>query len=296
MPKNEWYAQYVTTAKKKSIVGGYPDGTFKPTQEVNRAEFIKMVMSALPFFNTTPKDKSVAIQQYSDVYDLWYTPYVSAGLQLGFLSKTSELKPTAPMQRQAAVEIIYRISKYLEENPSSLAQSDIPYVPEESFTISDPSKIWYQPSPKLGPDQMVVKRDINRTEVFHKLHGYNLDLPELLDVNAFERTDYITDLKSADECITSVAFNAGETVEQTYKSIINPESYMVPYIDAQLIPLPQYSRIKAYHVKIIWEDDDWETYIVEVPNGTLEIILGAYEYDRCAKKYPAMILSGMTIR
>lgn len=296
VPKNEWYAPYVATAKQKSIVGGYPDGTFRPTQEVNRAEFIKMVMSALPFFNTTPKETSVAVEQYSDVYDLWYTPYVSAGLQLGFLNKTSELKPTAPMQRQDAVEIVYRISKYLEENPSSLAPSDIPYVPEESFTVSDPTKLWYQPSPQLGPDKFVVERDINRTEVFHKLHGYNLDLPELMEAYAFEDTSYMTKLKSADGCITLLAFHSGETVQETYQDIINPDSFMVPYLETKLEPLTQYSPIKAYRVKIIWDDDEWVTHIVELPQGTLELISEAYEYDRCIQKYPDLILDGMTIR
>jgi len=296
VPKNEWYAQYVTTAKNKSIVGGYPDGTFKPTQEVNRAEFIKMAMSALPFFNTTPKEKSIALEQYADVYDLWYTTYVSAGLQLGFLNKTSELKPTAPMQRQDAVEIVYRISKYLKDNPSALISSDIPYVPEESFTVSDPTKLWYQPSPELGPDKIIVERDINRTEVFHKLHGYNLDLPELMEVNAFERTENDTKLKSSDECITNLFFRPGEALQQTYQRIINPDSFMVPYLEAKLEQLPNYNRIKAYRAQIIWKEKDWVTHLVEMPHGVLEIITGAYEYDRCVLKYPDMILHGMTLR
>jgi len=296
VPKNEWYAQYVTTAKKKDIVRGYPDGTFRPTQEVNRAEFIKMVMSALPFFNATPQEKSVAIQQYSDVYDLWYTPYVSAGLQLGFLNKTGELKPTAPMQRQDAVEIVYRISKYLEENPSALSTSEIPYVPEESFTVIDPVAESSYSNPELGPDVIIVKKDIGKTEVFQKAHGYDLNIPQLIDAWSFENAPHATVLQSADECRTLLVFNGNSSIQQTYEQITNPNSFMTPYKNAKLVKLDQYKNINAYRVEIFWDDESWITHLVELAKGTLEIVTEGYKYDSCVKKYPDLIMGGMNLR
>ena len=117
VPGTEWYAKYVSTAKKKGIIKGYADGTYKPTQEVNRVEFIKMAMSALPFYDTALEDPAVVVSQFSDVYDeLWYTPYVSVGMKLNFINKTNELSPIDGMQRQDAVEIIYKIAKYVENN------------------------------------------------------------------------------------------------------------------------------------------------------------------------------------
>lgn len=44
--KNEWYAGYVEEMCKEGIVKGYPDSQFRPENEVNRFEFIKMVISA----------------------------------------------------------------------------------------------------------------------------------------------------------------------------------------------------------------------------------------------------------
>lgn len=297
VPQNEWFAKYVTTAKKKDIIKGYPDGKYRPTQEVNRAEFIKMVMSALPFFSTAPQDKSVAIQQYSDVYDLWYTPYVSAGLQLGFLNKTGELRPTAPMQRQDAVEIVYRISKYLEENPAASSESNVPYVPEESFTVINPVSDYYKPNPELGPDKLLIKKDIGKTEVFHKLHGYNLVLPEIIDVWSLERDQHVTQLLSEDECKTSLFLYPAETIEEAYKFITNPESYMVPYRETKLQRLSAYKNVEAYSVTIFWDDGDtWTTHLVKLGSGILQVITGAYEYDRCLEKYPPMILGGMSLR
>jgi hypothetical protein len=37
-----WYAQFVDYAKANSLIDGYPDGTFKPTNSMTRAEFAKI--------------------------------------------------------------------------------------------------------------------------------------------------------------------------------------------------------------------------------------------------------------
>jgi hypothetical protein len=295
VPESEWFAKYVTTAKKKDIVRGYPDGKFRPTQEVNRAEFIKMVMSALPFFDATPKDSSSATQQYSDVYDLWYTPYVSAGLQLGFLNKTGELKPTAPMQRQDAVEIVYRISKYLEENPSALSLSDIPYVPEESFSVVDPTKTYYNNS-EVGPDKFMVKKDIGKTEIFQKAHGYNLVVPEIVGAWSFDNAPNETVFETTDGCRTYLGLrNKNRTIEEAYKEITSPTSYMTPYKETKLEKLTQYEGINAYLIQVIWTNKTWNTHVVELPTGILQVITD-YTRKECVQNHPPMILGGMSLR
>lgn len=39
----DWHIVYITTAKKRNIISGYPDGTFKPGAKVNRAELVKLI-------------------------------------------------------------------------------------------------------------------------------------------------------------------------------------------------------------------------------------------------------------
>ncbi|MBI4232384.1 S-layer homology domain-containing protein [Candidatus Peregrinibacteria bacterium] len=43
VPKNEWYAKYVCYAKEKGWVKGYAGDTYKPGQQVNNVEALKMV-------------------------------------------------------------------------------------------------------------------------------------------------------------------------------------------------------------------------------------------------------------
>lgn len=46
-----WAKPYVSTASELKIVGGYPDGSFKPLNDVTRAEAAKMVYNALEYRN-----------------------------------------------------------------------------------------------------------------------------------------------------------------------------------------------------------------------------------------------------
>ncbi|WP_019636692.1 S-layer homology domain-containing protein [Paenibacillus fonticola] len=53
--KGHWAEKAVTNAVKAGYVSGYPDGTFKPNKEVTRAEFTKMLITALKLDSSTGK-------------------------------------------------------------------------------------------------------------------------------------------------------------------------------------------------------------------------------------------------
>jgi hypothetical protein len=46
VPKDAWFARFVKKAKDESITGGFPDGTFRPNDFVNRAGAIKILVLA----------------------------------------------------------------------------------------------------------------------------------------------------------------------------------------------------------------------------------------------------------
>ncbi|MDP2691636.1 MAG: S-layer homology domain-containing protein [Candidatus Gracilibacteria bacterium] len=255
--KGAWYAPYVALAKLRNIVQGYPDGNFKPGQEVNRAEFIKMAMSALPFFNKIPQDSGDAIAQFSDVYDeQWYTPHVSAAMTMKFLATTDKLRPTEPMQRQEAAEIIYNIATYIENNPSSISSdSNIPYVPEEAMTIIDPT-FETSDDPELGPDQLIVKYDFNKTEIFHKLNGFNLTIDEAVTVKAFVETSRLTHLTFDNGCFFDIYTDDNSKLHltpQTYfEQESDPDNFMEPPISFELIKATEYPNLEVYKIVSQW--------------------------------------------
>lgn len=60
----DWYAPYVCEAESMGIVSGYPDGYFKPTNSINLAEALKIILEA---YNAEIESTS----------SIWYAPYLS---------------------------------------------------------------------------------------------------------------------------------------------------------------------------------------------------------------------------
>lgn len=104
---SEWYSGYLASANSKGIVQGYPDGSFKPTQGVNRAEFLKMLLNTVGV--TT--DPVVSSAPYDDVDTLaWYAPYVAYAKEKNlFPNVGSNFSPSESMSRLEVAEVIYRM-------------------------------------------------------------------------------------------------------------------------------------------------------------------------------------------
>ncbi len=102
----EWYSSFVATGYNKRIVEGYPDSLFRPANTVNRAEFLKMLLTAMDI----DVDKNVRIDVYEDVpADEWYAPYVQYGKEKNLLTvKNGKFGPEEGMTRQEVAELIYR--------------------------------------------------------------------------------------------------------------------------------------------------------------------------------------------
>lgn len=71
-----WAEESIKRVSEKNIINGYTDGTFKPDNNVSRAEFAKIVTIA---FNLN--DVS-SLEEYNDVeISQWYYPYVEKSIK-----------------------------------------------------------------------------------------------------------------------------------------------------------------------------------------------------------------------
>lgn len=98
---------------KEGIIEGHPDGTFKPYNLINRAEFVKVVLrnKAEGYFC------SETFIPFSDIpFDAWYCALVSKAKNTGLTSgyPNGEFRPTQPINRAETTKILY-IDKYDEE-------------------------------------------------------------------------------------------------------------------------------------------------------------------------------------
>ncbi len=75
------YKDAIAYLENIDVIDGYPDGTFKPDHEINRAEFTKIVVNAL-----VDSSNIYGTYCFPDVTDDWYAPYVCTAKRYGIVS------------------------------------------------------------------------------------------------------------------------------------------------------------------------------------------------------------------
>ncbi len=115
-----WSADYVTYGVEKGYINGYPDGSFLPDNPVNRAEFSKMVNSALGI--TKAVDVTFADLDEGE----WYYNEVGKALYAGYVSgyEDGSFRATNRITRQETAVILSRIATRAEKSVTLDAYKD----------------------------------------------------------------------------------------------------------------------------------------------------------------------------
>jgi hypothetical protein len=102
------YSESIWWLSDNGVIEGYPDGTFKPENCVNRVEFLKM----LYLTNETNIDDLSAGAGYADMFsdvdtDAWYWPYLRYALQTGTVEGYPDgtFKPARCTNRVEAIKM-----------------------------------------------------------------------------------------------------------------------------------------------------------------------------------------------
>lgn len=124
-PEGVWYTNYVKAAKSRGTINGYPDGTFKPGQCVNRAEAVKMALlefngGVMPVY--TGDNTWSPIGEYEDVSaDDWYYEYLNYALDADVLGLDHTYKYSRnvfgigdDMSRKEVAEMLYRMKSVVD--------------------------------------------------------------------------------------------------------------------------------------------------------------------------------------
>lgn len=97
------YREAVQYLKDKDVLGGYPDGNFKPLETINRAELLKIV------FKGRSDVVPVSRRCFSDVNpNEWFAPYVCAAKNRGIVDgyRNGTFQPAEPVNFAEAVKIV----------------------------------------------------------------------------------------------------------------------------------------------------------------------------------------------
>ena len=104
LPKTHWAYEAVTFLTDKKVVVGYPDGNYRPDQNVTRGEFSTMVIKALGLYEkNTPQ-----IFQYKDTKEHWADRNIQVASYYGLVKgyPGGYFKPNGYVTRMEALTIV----------------------------------------------------------------------------------------------------------------------------------------------------------------------------------------------
>ncbi|NJK27362.1 MAG: S-layer homology domain-containing protein [Coleofasciculaceae cyanobacterium SM2_3_26] len=135
VPRTYWASGFIARSLDKKIVSGYPDGFFRPTQLVTRAEFAAIVAQA---FNRPKIRRAV---RFADVpRNYWAAQYIQVAYEMGFLDTVSgsSFDPNARMSRaDVLVALVKGLNLSASRSTELLLQTygDLSDVPTELRSI-----------------------------------------------------------------------------------------------------------------------------------------------------------------
>ncbi len=101
------HADAIEYAYDEGLVDGYPDGTYKPDQTINRAEFVKIALEA-EFEKRSSMHEPISFT-YADVLDNeWYSTYIAEATGRGIVSGYPDgtFRPANPVNYAEAAKIL----------------------------------------------------------------------------------------------------------------------------------------------------------------------------------------------
>lgn len=111
-----WAKESIKVLANKMIIDGYKDGTFKPNDQVTRAEFASMLSQGLGL------KRYASATKFSDVSpEAWYAGVVGAMASRGFIGGyvDGSFKADRPITREEEAVILGRVLAYLKKDAKS---------------------------------------------------------------------------------------------------------------------------------------------------------------------------------
>lgn len=123
----EGNAYYIAISylKDRSIISGYDDGTFKPNQQINRAEALKMLTLASGVFKTSlPKPKKAPFKDTP--LSEWYTEYLSAAKDKKIIDGYADgnFKPESPVNLAETLKMYFNAVKSVNKDDINLSDGE----------------------------------------------------------------------------------------------------------------------------------------------------------------------------
>jgi hypothetical protein len=187
-----WYFNAVCSAERMGIISGYPDGTFKPAQVVNKVESLKIIANAIGLSS----EAEMYASYDNNLKKEWYSPYLTLVSEWKLLDETRiEKKPDAFMTRADIAHLLYRT---IITAMHRTATGDIPAFNEDLAVQYEDRKVEFSGLEEAAAFEKLYE---NGKEYRNERLGFSLLLPKtmptymcdyqkpatLVEVNAVEK-------------------------------------------------------------------------------------------------------------
>lgn len=138
LPSSHWAYGYVKALAEKNVINGYDDGTFRPSNNVTREEFVKMIISATGMLQAGSEC------DFTDVpKSAWYYEYVASAYAKGIVSGIDDeaFGVGTNITRQDVAVIAARIIKRLKGTVPQTGDSALTDIDTVSDYATDSVKL-----------------------------------------------------------------------------------------------------------------------------------------------------------
>ena len=202
--ENYMYKEAVEYMKDSGIVEGYSDGTFKPLQQINRAELLKIIIES----RFSDEEIATALDEYraknywyADLTDVdisaWYAPYVRIAVREGIVQGYAD-KTFHPAQNVNFVEALKMVMK------------------AEGVTYNENTAPWYRGLVEKAASDNLIPLDITAFD---------------LNITRGQMSEMITRSRKKAEGLLDEYLLGASSVKQTYSMIASGTNQISAFIN-----------------------------------------------------------------
>jgi hypothetical protein len=134
VPADYWAQPFIEALAQQGIVEGYPDGTFRPEETIDRDEYAAVLWQA---FNADMDREIASGSTFADVPEgYWAAPAIEEAYEMGFmdLPETNEFEPQAEVSRAEAISALVQGLGLSETAPVAAVSTPVEPAPQTQAT------------------------------------------------------------------------------------------------------------------------------------------------------------------
>lgn len=133
VPLWEWYGKFVEVSYQNQVIQGYPDGLFRPGNNINFAEALKVILETykVDFSRNDFQTNKLLYVNQGD----WYEKYFTYAYEHNLINRNKFYHPGQLITRGEFVEVIYRLEQTLNNQQSEFSSKTKPSSDEYKITI-----------------------------------------------------------------------------------------------------------------------------------------------------------------